>query len=126
MTDFGIAKALGETSELTRTGMVVGSPAYLSPEQVQGLPLDGRSDLFSLGVVLFELLLRRKPFAAETFTSLVYQILTADPLAAGADLDTLPPELADLRPGAGEDRGTGCRTATVRAGARSRAGSRAG
>ncbi len=96
MTDFGIAKALGETSELTRTGMVVGSPAYLSPEQVQGLPLDGRSDLFSLGVVLFEILLRRKPFAAETFTSLVYQILHADPLAEGDDLRALPPELAEL------------------------------
>lgn len=96
MTDFGIAKALGETSELTRTGMVVGSPAYLSPEQVQGMPLDGRSDLFSLGVVLFEMLLRRKPFAAETFTSLVYQILHADPLADGADLRELPPELAAL------------------------------
>jgi hypothetical protein len=96
VTDFGIAKALGETSELTRTGMVVGSPAYLSPEQVQGLPLDGRSDLFSLGVVLFEMVLQRKPFAAETFTSLVYQILTVDPLAEGDDLRALPPPLADL------------------------------
>ncbi len=96
VSDFGIAKALGETSELTRTGMVVGSPAYLSPEQVQGIPLDGRSDLFSLGVVLFELVLRRKPFNADTFTSLVYQILKVDPLDEAPELARLPGEIANL------------------------------
>jgi len=96
VTDFGIAKALGETSELTRSGMVVGSPAYLSPEQLQGLPIDGRSDLFSLGVVIFELVLRRKPFAADSFTALVYQILNVDPAISERDLQAMPHGLADL------------------------------
>ncbi|MBP1642021.1 MAG: Protein kinase [Acidobacteria bacterium] len=80
VSDFGVAKAVGERTELTRTGMMVGSPAYMAPEQVKGMPLDGRSDLFSLGVVLFEMLLRRKPFPADTVTTLVYQILHEDPL----------------------------------------------
>jgi hypothetical protein len=81
VTDFGVAKAIGERTDLTRTGTVVGSPAYMSPEQVRGEELDGRSDLFSLGVVLYELLLRRKPFPADTVTTLIYQILHDDPLA---------------------------------------------
>jgi hypothetical protein len=81
VTDFGVAKAIGERTDLTRTGTVVGSPAYMSPEQVRGEELDGRSDLFSLGVVLYELLLRRKPFPADTVTTLIYQILHEDPLA---------------------------------------------
>ena len=81
VSDFGVAKAIGDTTELTRTGMMVGSPAYMAPEQVKGIPLDGRSDLFSLGVVLYEMLLRRKPFPADTVTSLVYQILHEDPLS---------------------------------------------
>ena len=62
VADFGVAKAVGEETNLTRTGIVVGSPAYMAPEQVRGQELDGRTDLFSLGVVLYELLLRRKPF----------------------------------------------------------------
>jgi hypothetical protein len=78
--DFGIAKMLGQATELTQTGSVVGSPHYLSPEQVRGEELDGRSDLFSLGVVLYELLTRTRPFAGETITTLVYQILAREPL----------------------------------------------
>jgi serine/threonine-protein kinase len=80
VADFGVAKAVGEKTDLTRTGMMVGSPAYMSPEQVKGLTLDGRSDLFSLGVVLYEMLLHRKPFPADTVTTLVYQILHEDPM----------------------------------------------
>jgi serine/threonine-protein kinase len=80
VSDFGVAKAIGEQTDLTRTGMMVGSPAYMAPEQVKGMPLDGRSDLFSLGVVLFEMVCGRKPFPADTVTALVYQILHADPL----------------------------------------------
>jgi hypothetical protein len=80
VADFGVAKAVGEKTDLTRTGMMVGSPAYMSPEQVKGMSLDGRSDLFSLGVVLYEMLLHRKPFPADTVTTLVYQILHEDPM----------------------------------------------
>jgi predicted Ser/Thr protein kinase len=82
VADFGIAKAIGEDTGLTRSGTVVGSPAYMAPEQVRGEKLDGRADLFSLGVVLYELLVRRKPFPADTVTTLIYQILHEDPLAS--------------------------------------------
>jgi len=84
VSDFGIAKLVGQTSELTMSGSVVGSPHYLSPEQIKGEELDGRSDLFSLGVVLYEMLARGRPFAGETITTLVYQILHTDPPAVSA------------------------------------------
>jgi hypothetical protein len=90
VSDFGVAKAVGEATGLTRTGTAVGSPAYMSPEQVRGEAVDARSDLFSLGVMLYEMLLRKRPFPAETLTTLVYQILNTDPFAdpkAFGDLD---------------------------------------
>ena len=96
VSDFGVARAVGETTELTRTGMMVGSPAYMAPEQVQGRPLDGRCDLFSLGVVLYEMLLHRKPFPADTLTTLVYQILHEDPFESEAVTARLAPEVAEL------------------------------
>lgn len=96
VSDFGVAKAIGESTELTRTGTMVGSPAYMAPEQVQGMELDGRSDLFSLGVVLYELLIHRKPFPADTLTTLVYQILHQDPFDSGTVAGRLHPDLIDL------------------------------
>jgi len=96
VTDFGVAKAVGEKMELTRTGMMVGSPAYMSPEQVKGMVLDGRSDLFSLGVVLYEMLLHRKPFPADTVTTLVYQILHEDPMKDVPIPDQITQDLADF------------------------------
>ncbi len=80
VTDFGIGRfTAAETSDLTRTGQMIGSPAYMSPEQVRGEKLDGRSDLFSLGVVLYELLTAVRPFPGESITTLVYQILHTEP-----------------------------------------------
>ena len=80
VTDFGIGKFAGaEPSDLTRTGQMIGSPAYMSPEQVRGDKIDGRSDLFSLGVVLYELLTGARPFPGESITTLVYQILHTEP-----------------------------------------------
>jgi serine/threonine protein kinase len=76
--DFGIAKAAGN---LTTAGQVLGTPNYMSPEQVRGKPLDGRTDLFSLGVVIYEMLTGTKPFAAENVTSIIYKIVNEDPVA---------------------------------------------
>ena len=73
ITDFGIAKM--ETSNLTETGQFLGTPNYMSPEQVTGEVVDGRSDLFSLGVVLYELLTKTKPFAGDNLTSISYKIV---------------------------------------------------
>jgi serine/threonine-protein kinase len=80
VTDFGIGRfTAASASDLTRTGQMIGSPAYMSPEQVRGERLDGRSDLFSLGVVLYELLTSARPFPGESITTLVYQILHTEP-----------------------------------------------
>ncbi|HMF10545.1 MAG TPA: serine/threonine-protein kinase, partial [Thermoanaerobaculia bacterium] len=90
VADFGIGKLLtASTGDLTRTGHMIGSPAYMSPEQVRGDKLDGRSDLFSLAVVLYELLTGARPFPGDSITTLVYQILHTeprDPLLVRADL----------------------------------------
>ncbi|PYQ06578.1 MAG: hypothetical protein DMF83_11980 [Acidobacteria bacterium] len=75
--DFGIAK-LGATS-LTKTGMMVGTVHYMSPEQVRGQTLDGRSDLFSVGVILYELLAGRRPFVGEGVTAVLYKIVHEEP-----------------------------------------------
>jgi serine/threonine-protein kinase len=75
VTDFGIAKAV--SSSQTKSGIVLGTPNYMSPEQINGHDLDGRSDIFSLGVVLFELLTGVLPFHGKNLTNLFYQITQA-------------------------------------------------
>src|SRR5499427_3725056 len=76
ITDFGIAKVA--SSNLTTTGQFLGTPNYMSPEQVSGAPVDGRSDIFSLGVVLYELLTGRKPFQGDNLTAISYKIVHED------------------------------------------------
>jgi len=96
VADFGIGKLLSATAELTRTGQMIGSPAYMSPEQIRGAKLDGRSDYFSLGVVFYELLTGVRPFPGDSITTLVYQILHTeprDPLEVRSDL---PPAARDV------------------------------
>jgi len=73
VTDFGIAKAISLSE--TKSGVVLGTPNYMSPEQINGQPIDGRSDIFALGVVLFELLTGRVPFRGKNMTNLLYNII---------------------------------------------------
>ncbi|MEW6169809.1 MAG: serine/threonine-protein kinase, partial [Pseudomonadota bacterium] len=91
LTDFGIAKVLRAQEQLTAIGTAMGTPQYLSPEQARGGAVDARTDLYSLGVVLFEMLTGRAPYSA------------ADPLSvvlmhATEPVPKLPPEHADLQP----------------------------
>ncbi len=75
ITDFGIAKIASGGANLTSTGQFLGTPNYMAPEQVKGAPVDGRTDLFSLGICLYELLTRRKPFGGDSLTSISYKIV---------------------------------------------------
>jgi serine/threonine protein kinase len=77
LVDFGIARALDLSTHLTMTGVRIGTPYYMSTEQCKGEELDGRSDIYSLGIVLFELLTGDVPYKSETPTGLIYQHLQA-------------------------------------------------
>lgn len=77
ITDFGIARA-GEA--MTLTGQVIGTPNYMSPEQVLGKPLDGRSDLFSVGVMLYEMITGERPFEGQSITTIMYKIVHETPI----------------------------------------------
>jgi serine/threonine protein kinase len=78
ITDFGIAK-ISASHQLTQTGMVMGTPNYMSPEQVQGKPVDGKADQFSLGVVAYEMLTGERPFTGEQLTTVLYKIVSEEP-----------------------------------------------
>ncbi|NNL99596.1 MAG: protein kinase [Gammaproteobacteria bacterium] len=78
LADFGISKRLDETTELTKLGSVLGTPNYISPEQATGGNVDHRTDIYSVGVMLFEMLCGMKPFRADTAAALVYQHVHAD------------------------------------------------
>src|SRR3990172_1489563 len=89
LTDFGIARLLTESTRLTRSGIQVGTPYYMSPEAWEGKPLDGQADIWSLGIVLFEMLAGEVPFGGDTLVAVMNKVLTA-PL----------PDLKQLRPDA--------------------------
>jgi serine/threonine protein kinase len=79
VTDFGIAKVTTSTDHLTVTGSLLGTPSYMSPEQARGGDLDGRSDLFSVGCVLYEMLGGKKAFRGDSITALIFKIITEEP-----------------------------------------------
>ncbi|HKW80633.1 MAG TPA: serine/threonine-protein kinase, partial [Casimicrobiaceae bacterium] len=91
VADFGIAHI--ETSNLTQVGAVMGTPSYMSPEQIMGMPVDGRSDLFSAGVILYQFLTGERPFAGSATTTM-QKVLKEDPL---------PPTALNVQAPAGMD-----------------------
>jgi serine/threonine protein kinase len=93
IADFGIAKLLNAL-DLAQTGRIArGTPAYMSPEQLRGDPVDGRSDLFSLGVILYRLLTGHRPFQGNSVLTISFKVVNRDPLRATAFNSELPPEL---------------------------------
>ena len=93
ITDFGIARI--SSSKLTQTGTVMGTPSYMSPEQVRSDPTDGRSDQFSLAVICYELVTGQKPFTGESLTSVMFKIVSGEAIAP-----------SELNPRVSEELGT--------------------
>jgi predicted Ser/Thr protein kinase/tetratricopeptide (TPR) repeat protein len=88
IVDFGVAHV--ETSTMTMTGMTLGTPSYMSPEQVMGKKVDGQSDVFSLGVVLYEMITGKRPFHADNVTTLIYKIINEEPPALSSFKHVVP------------------------------------
>jgi class 3 adenylate cyclase len=91
IADFGVAKLAG--TEITQTGQLVGTPAFMSPEQLTGDPVDARSDLFSFGAVLYYTFTGEKPFPGDTVTSVIYKVIQTAPTPARKLNPKLPPEV---------------------------------
>ncbi len=91
ITDFGLAKL--PTGGITREGVVLGSPSYMSPEQIAGQQVDGRTDIFALGVVLYELIMGERPFAGKDIYSTMYKISYEEPAQMDEFRKRVPAEL---------------------------------
>ena len=91
VTDFGIAKVTDSAEHLTVTGSLLGTPSYMSPEQARGGEIDGRSDLFSVGCILYEMLAGQRAFRGESITALLFKIITEEP----PSLRELDPTVSD-------------------------------
>lgn len=97
--DFGIAKVSGSTiseGKLTSTGALLGTPHYMSPEQCQGMKLDGRSDLYSFGIIVYELLSGTLPFEAENTLSMLFKHVRDNPINIKSIVPDLPQSIADI------------------------------
>ncbi|MCK5378163.1 MAG: serine/threonine protein kinase, partial [Acidobacteria bacterium] len=94
--DFGIAKSLEGSSNLTQTGIALGTAGYLAPEQIQGENVDQRTDIFSLGVVGYELITGARPFKGSSLSNVLYRILNDEPEKPRVFTPSCPPELEDI------------------------------
>src|SRR5262249_59295751 len=90
--DFSVAKLNAPDAQVTRAGVVFGTPAYMSPEQGRGLPLDPRSDIYAVGILAYEMLTGKPPFDAKVPTEVVMMHLRERPAA----LQNVPPQLVHL------------------------------
>lgn len=95
ISDFGLAR-LQSAGSVTQTGHAVGSPSYMSPEQVQGMAVDGRSDMFSLGVLFYEMLTQKRPFEGESLTTVIFKIIKDTPPAPSKLNKAVPPAFDDI------------------------------
>ncbi|MCF8605012.1 protein kinase [Gordonia sp. HY442] len=95
VADFGLVRAVAEAG-VTSASVILGTAAYLSPEQVSSTEIDARSDVYSAGVLLFELLTGRQPFSGSTQLALAYQRLSYDVPAPGDIIDGIPPQIDDI------------------------------
>ncbi|MBI5350418.1 MAG: serine/threonine protein kinase [Chloroflexi bacterium] len=96
LSDFGISKLLEDSVHLTQTGTAMGTPDYMSPEQFKGLPLDGRSDIYSMGVMLYEMTVGRPPFEADNKWTLAQMHITNQPPMPSSINPNLTPEIDDV------------------------------
>ena len=94
--DFGVARLAERPSGLTETGMIVGTPTYMAPEQILGEAVDQRSDLYAAGVVMYECLTGRVPFDAPSLVALIAKVLREDPVPPGDLAPDTPPALSAL------------------------------
>src|SRR6185503_13030779 len=94
--DFGIAKLSNVASHLTRTGMTLGTAAYLPPEQIRGTAVDHRADVFSFGVTAYELLTYRRPFTGKTISALFWELLQREPEPLKNHWPSCPPALEEI------------------------------
>ncbi len=92
VADFGIAKMMA--TGMTRAGQILGTPNYMSPEQVKGRHVDGRSDIFALGVILYELVTGEKPFSGQNVTTVIYKIMNENPIPPRELEPTIHPGLS--------------------------------
>ncbi|HKI10824.1 MAG TPA: serine/threonine-protein kinase [Candidatus Acidoferrum sp.] len=95
VTDFGTAKIL-QFGTVQQTAHVMGTPSYMSPEQVKGRPVDGRSDIFSIGVMLYEMLTGEKPFPGQSITTVIYKIVNEEPIPPRQINPSIHPGLNDI------------------------------
>ncbi len=91
ITDFGVAKIMSQ--QMTQSGVMMGTPNYMSPEQVQGHAVDGRADQFSLAVIAYEMLTGEKPFLADQLPALLFRIVREDPVPPQRLNPTIGPQV---------------------------------